>query len=535
MTTSDFKFFFTRFLIIFLVFIVVFFTLFYYNASQELETSKSNIKVEQKALLDGKKNYIESVIGSVVKETALLADLLNQQEIYQSEYTSNLQAKSDILNQVSKTLIAMSQRKEIYDQIRYLDLNGHEIVRVNFYDGKANVVPKALLQNKANRYYFKKAAQLDCNQVYVSPLDLNIEHGMIEIPHKPTIRMAAPVYDDYGNKRGVVIINYLANYLMDGLKLFNLNSGTNYMLVNRDGYFLYNDLKPELEFAFMFKNKQPQTIYSEFPSFTKQLQETVSGQFESADGILTIESVGTVNEENPYCFQDYHLSNTSTTAWKLVSYAEFDKRLDVKHPLSLHDTLMRLSALLSLALAYFMARYQLRQHQDNQRIHYLAHYDFLTQLLNRGAFQAKLEHLIQTAKSTNTSLCLIYIDLDDFKAINDEHGHTAGDKALIHVSESMEAIFGEQATMGRLGGDEFAVIISDIEHLKQTQGYAAALLELVQRPTTVAKDVCIQINASIGGYFCSGNSCNQEELMHNADIAMYQAKKAGKSRIIIVD
>jgi len=514
---------------------MMFFAIFYYDAKKELETSKSNIKAEQKALLEGKKDYIEAVIGAVVKETALLADLLRQQEVYQTESKPNLQSKRTTHNQVSKTLVSMSQRKEIYDQIRYLDLDGNEVVRVNFNNGQATVVPQAQLQNKAHRYYFKKAKQLDCNQVYVSPLDLNIEHGVIEMPHKPTIRMSAPVFDQHGNKRGIVIINYLASYLMDGLRLFNLNSGTNYTLVNQDGYYLFNELEPDSEFAFMFKDKLDLTVYSQFPSLAKQIQQTVSGQFETEDGIMTIESVGSINNQSPYCFRDYHLSNSDTTAWKIISYAEFAKRVDVKNPLSRHDTLMRIGVLLSLTLAYFMAKYQLRQHQDNQRIYDLAHYDFLTQLLNRGAFQTELESLIQSARKTQTSLCLIYIDLDDFKGINDEHGHAAGDKALIHVAQAMKNVFGEQITMGRLGGDEFAVILQDNANSEYAKHHASALLELVQRPTEVAQNVCLQINASIGGYLCSGDNCEQEELMHNADLAMYQAKKSGKNRVIITD
>ncbi|MBA5761981.1 GGDEF domain-containing protein [Vibrio sp. 404] len=535
MTTSDFKFFSTRFVATFAIFVMVFFAIFYYDATNELATSKSNIKAEQKALLEGKKDYIESVIGSVVKETALLADLLSQQEVYLAENNPDLTSKTAILSRVNNTLVSMSQRKEIYDQIRYLDLNGNEVVRINFKDGRANVVAHTQLQNKAHRYYFEKAKQLDCNQVYVSPLDLNIEHGAIELPYKPTIRMAAPVFDQQGNKRGIVIINYLADYLMDGLRLFNLNSGTNYMLVNRDGYYLFNEQQPESEFAFMFDDKKDLTVYSQFPSMVKQLKQTVSGQFETADGIMTIESVGSSGNETPYCFQDSLLSNNDTTAWKIVSYAEFDKRLDVKHPLSLHDTLMRIGVLLSLILAYFMARYQLRLHQDNQRIHYLARYDFLTKLLNRGAFQTELESLIQSARKTRTSLCLIYIDLDDFKGINDQFGHAAGDKALIHVAQAMQHVFGEQAIMGRLGGDEFAVILQDNTNGKDAQCHASTLLELVQQPTEVARNVCLQFNASIGGYFCCGEKCDQEELMHKADSAMYQAKKEGKNRVIIVE
>lgn len=535
MSSSDSKFFFTRFFILFSGFILLFLTLFTYHYQQEFESAKSNMKVEQKALLEGKKNYIEWVIGSVVKETALLADLLGQQKIYQADTNLDEHTKSLLLKHTGNALLAMSQRKEIYDQIRYLDLSGEEIVRVNFHDGKANLVAKDQLQNKAHRYYFQHALQLSCNQVYVSPIDLNIEHGMIELPHKPTIRMAAPVFDEFGQKRGIVIINYLAKYLMNGLRLFNLDSGTNYMLINNNGYFLFNDERPDLEFAFMFKDKQDQTIYTLFPELAEQIKTTISGQLESESGIMTVESVGAVDEKNPYCFQDFHVSNNETTAWKLVSYSDFNKRIDVQHPTTFHNTMIQLGVLLSVVLALFIATYQLRVHRDDRRIHYLAHYDSLTGLFNRGAFQNKTQILVKQANRDAKPLCLIFIDMDDFKSINDSYGHRAGDIALKHVASSLEAIFGHQALIGRIGGDEFAVLLHNPHSLQNIKNDAEALLNLIRVPINIDEHTSITVSTSIGGHFCKGSCCDEDDMIHKADMAMYQAKAAGKCRAVILD
>ncbi len=535
MTSSDLRFLLTRTSLLALIFIALFGLMFFYHSTQELETAKSNIEVEQKALLEGKKNYIEWVIGSVVKETALLADLLGQQKIYKTDTEFDLETKSQLLEHTSDALLAMSQRKEIYDQIRYLDLNGNEIVRINFNDGHATIVPEAQLQNKAHRYYFQNSISLSCNQVYVSPIDLNIEHGMIEIPYKPTIRMATPVYDEQGVKRGVVIINYLAGYLMDGLRLFNLNSGTNYMLINHDGYFLFNDLKPDLEFAFMFEGKQAETIYRQFPTLAEQIKSTISGQFESDNGIMTIESVGAVDRINPYCFQDFHVSNNDTTAWKLVSFANFNHRIDLQHPSSTHRNLIIFGVLMSLVLALSIATYQLRLHRDDRRIHYLAHYDSLTGLYNRGAFQAKYQAVIEQSLHNRTPLCLMFIDMDDFKSINDNFGHLNGDKALKHVADAIKHVFDDDVIAGRIGGDEFAVLLHNTKHLEQIKLYADQLLAAIRLPIKIDEANEIQVSTSIGGHFCAGACCAEEELIHHADTAMYQAKHGGKNRVVIMD
>ena len=313
-TFSELKFFCLRFVAIFFLLVTVFGAIIHYDKSASEEAEKSNIRVQQKALLEGKKQYIEWVMGSVVRETALLSDIMEARQVYNMVELLP-EAKRDVeLARLSTILEAVSQRKEVYDQLRYLDLEGNEVVRINFNDGHSQVVPEEQLQNKRHRYYFNKALQLGCRKIYVSPLDLNVEHGQIEVPLKPMIRLATPVFDEEGKKRGIVMVNYLAKYLMEGMALFNLDMGTNYMLLNKDGYFLFNKEHRDTEFAFMYDHRSDETIYNRFPDLAEQIRKTLSGQIETDKGIMTIESVGAVDRINPYCFQDYHVSENSSTA-----------------------------------------------------------------------------------------------------------------------------------------------------------------------------------------------------------------------------
>ncbi|WP_050917689.1 sensor domain-containing diguanylate cyclase [Vibrio campbellii] len=531
---SKLKFFCLRFVVIFFLLVAVFGAIIHYDTSASEEAEKSNIRVQQKALLQGKKQYIEWVMSSVVRETALLADIMSAKRVYEITDLPLDEQRSAQLSRLSSILEAVSQRKEVYDQLRYIDLEGNEVVRINFNHGQSQVVSEGQLQNKRHRYYFSEALQLGCRRIYVSPLDLNMEHGQIEVPVKPMIRLATPVLDESGNKRGIVVVNYLAKYLMEGMQLFNLDRGTNYMLLNRDGFYLFNKEHRETEFAFMYDDRQGETIYADYPELADQIRNTLSGQIETDEGIITIESVGAVDRINPYCFQDYHVSENSSTAWKLVSYVDFSKRKQICNSQYERKWLMQVGVVMSIVLAYFIARFQLRAFSDNQRIYYLAHHDSLTGLVNRAAFQSQASETLSQCLKAGREVCLIYLDLDSFKFINDEYGHVAGDKTLQHVASVMQRVFGSKALLARLGGDEFAILLSSQEHMQDPEHFASSLIQLIQDPIEVRPEVFHQVTTSIGGCYAKETSYTLDELMHQADMAMYEAKRSGKNRYFFI-
>ncbi len=100
-------------------------------------------------------------MGSVVRETALLADIMAARRVYETLELPSEQAQRAELSRLNSILEAVSQRKEVYDQLRYLDMQGNEVIRINFNGGHSEVVPKKELQNKAKRYYFQKPLNLD--------------------------------------------------------------------------------------------------------------------------------------------------------------------------------------------------------------------------------------------------------------------------------------------------------------------------------------------------------------------------------------
>ncbi len=129
---------------------------------------------------------------------------------------------------------AMATYRPDYMQIRLLDESGMELVRVDRAGDSVKVVPKGELQNKADTPYFTETMRLPARKVYVSDMNLNREHGKIEVPHKPTMRFAAPVFDASGSRKGIMVINLHGRAVTDAAIA---KRGTVY-LVNREGYFL---------------------------------------------------------------------------------------------------------------------------------------------------------------------------------------------------------------------------------------------------------------------------------------------------------
>ncbi len=141
-----------------------------------------------------------------------------------------------------------SSKSTRYDQIRFLDETGMEKIRINFNQNHPVIISEDKLQNKVKRYYFADTFALEPGHIFVSPFDLNIEHGQIQRPIKPVIRFGTPVVDINGQKRGIVLLNYFGAKLIDNLT--QADPVDSFMLFNADGYWLKGQ-HPDDEWGFM--------------------------------------------------------------------------------------------------------------------------------------------------------------------------------------------------------------------------------------------------------------------------------------------
>jgi len=159
-----------------------------------------------------------------------------------------------------------------------------------------------------------------------------------------------------------------------------------------------------------------------------------------------------------------------------------------------------------------------------------ANYDMLTKLPNRYLFRDRLRRTLLRAKRDKTLVGLLFIDFDGFKKINDTLGHAAGDEALRHAAMRVGRALRDVDTAARLGGDEFAVILPGVENALNIEGIARRILAAVSEPLEV-HDQEIVLAASIGAAIYPTDSDNDEDLLRDADVAMYRSKTGGGSRL----
>ena len=169
-----------------------------------------------------------------------------------------------------------------------------------------------------------------------------------------------------------------------------------------------------------------------------------------------------------------------------------------------------------------------QQKQASQQLDKLAHYDHLTGLANRLFFEAEFPRAVTKALASQQTLALLFIDLDNFKTVNDQWGHDAGDEVLQIVAKRMVSQLRQSDLVFRLGGDEFAVLLPNIGQDVTAEQLAQRLIQSVREPMWV-KEALMPVGATVGLALCPHDSADAHLLLQQADQAMYQAKRAGKN------
>ncbi|MBV8633226.1 MAG: diguanylate cyclase [Burkholderiaceae bacterium] len=167
--------------------------------------------------------------------------------------------------------------------------------------------------------------------------------------------------------------------------------------------------------------------------------------------------------------------------------------------------------------------------EAKRRMRHMAEHDPLTGLPNRRQLQDKLELAIAYAKRSGKKVAVMFIDLDGFKAVNDNMGHQAGDELLKVVAQRLRHATRSNDFVARLGGDEFVVVLSELDQLADATRLASKLNDLISQPVPLAEGVA-RISTSIGISLFPANGRSSAELLGKADDAVYQAKAAGKNQ-----
>jgi len=163
-----------------------------------------------------------------------------------------------------------------------------------------------------------------------------------------------------------------------------------------------------------------------------------------------------------------------------------------------------------------------------------ANYDPLTGAPNRRMLADRLAHAIRHSQRQGRSLAVCFVDLDNFKTINDSHGHRTGDRVLVGVAENLKRVLRADDTLARIGGDEFVLLLADIDSPEELSHILTRVLQAVNNPLAV-DDQHFHVGASIGVSLYPDDNADADTLLRHADQAMYQAKESGKNRFRLFD
>ncbi len=218
----------------------------------------------------------------------------------------------------------------------------------------------------------------------------------------------------------------------------------------------------------------------------------------------------------------------------ILSESNTTKKIDEDFSVYIKDNLLSstntINALANLVrVASSELNEKTKQLQEQRKsLYHQAHYDSLTGLANRILFHDRLLHAIELKQRNNHRLALLFIDLDNFKKINDSLGHDTGDEFLKAVAQRLENSSRDSDTLARLSGDEFAVIIEDFVSLNSVSVYAQKILRALSKEFSIEANT-FYISCSIGISLFPEDSDNPKNLLKYADVAMYKAKQKGKN------
>jgi len=218
--------------------------------------------------------------------------------------------------------------------------------------------------------------------------------------------------------------------------------------------------------------------------------------------------------------------------YKSLSSANCELVVEKNDTLDYYEvTFKQLADSLNRPLGWLMLAYNITERKLNEElIKHTAYHDFLTELPNRKYFQEILSREIALAEGKNKILAVAFIDLDDFKQINDSYGHDTGDRFLCEVAVRLKAVLRNTDIISRQGGDEFALLLTDIKEKEDVTVIVGKIFKAFEIPVNIDNNE-LRIQASIGISIFPNDGNDIKNLLKKADAAMYVAKKSGKNAL----
>ncbi|SDH34324.1 diguanylate cyclase domain-containing protein [Paraburkholderia phenazinium] len=502
-------------------------------------------------------------IDDVAADALVLATLPSAAQLAQFDDGSGANPSRERLAKVFASFMANHPE---YLQIRLIARQhyGLELIRFDRNGQSAVRVETNRLQEKGQFAYVFDTLALPPRGIYISPIAVNHEHGAHSAEGKPTLRLATPVAADDGSVVGVMVLDV---DLASLLKVLQVDLPRDYQvyLANEWGDFL---IHPDASQTFGFDRGRRIFMQDSFPATKPIFEQSKSAvlmnglvrpqqaaghvlafirrPFGAADGnrfivlglskplsdvlaganLLGIRIIRMVLVSSVFAFLLAILfARALTQPLQMLAHAATHFFAD--HTMGALP-LRRTDEIGVLARCFDRMRREIRLqldvlHSKQHELVHLASHDALTGLPNRMLFAQKLETAIDEAAASGERLAVLFVDLDRFKQINDQFGHTVGDRVLATVARRLQAVLSERDMVARLGGDEFIVLIRGSAATDAAPGIAAGIIDSLNE-TLLIDGQPLVVGASIGISQYPADGTSVEMLLLNADAAMYAAK-----------
>ncbi len=482
---------------------------------------KSSIKSTVKTDLNAYTANIDNQIAFVASDMLLLEDIITNKQPMIVIGDELLFRSNDLKQDVIDDIMDWITVHNIYDHIRILGPNGDEILRVNNNQGSPYLVPDGELQNKADRYYFQNSINLPSDVLYMSKIDLNIENGEIELIDgnpKEMLRLASTIYDEQNDLLGLIVVNYFADRLFHDEDT-QFSDFTEFEVINDEGYYL-NSSDASKEYGFMYEDKIDETFskYYEYDILSNQSNELSQTDFDQnlfTYIVINNYKMSEAISQNIGRQIDVYSDNGDLLIFGTIVIRETEDYIE------LNQIIISLSALF-LLISYFIAKLldeiKYVRKKELDALSYASNYDVLTGLNNRYSIFKQLEQL----SKHNANFTILFLDLNKFKAINDNYGHNIGDQVLIESGKRFKSCISDKDILSRLGGDEFLIILKDNVNAEKIDQVKKCIKEKISHPFVI-DDLSLSVGVSIGSTI-SDQHKDIEKMIHEADQYMYQDK-----------
>ncbi len=495
---------------------------FYFYANR---TRREAFRQEEHFIVQQQEKIIHSMMQDVISDLKILVD----------HYTFHRsQISAEELLEITRTgFYSFSIYKKMYVQIRLLDSDGMERVRIDRTDNHSQVIPADQLQDKSNRYYFRDTLALSKGKIFASPLDLNIEHGIVEKPLNPMLRLGMPIIGPNDTREGVIIINYRGQAITSRMDDLSAVSAGEIMLLNSDGYWLRSD-SPEKNWGFMFPARVERTLKNQDKKAWNTINSKETGQFTTRQGLYTFATIFPFTDKITSCNNSSMVEPATHPPltnrnyyWKLVSFVSRKVLTRYQHPYLAKFIYLNILFVFILGIgSWKAASANCKKFAAEKKLRQLATIDTLTELPNRNLLYDRLSQALARAKRNQTLFAILYLDLDRFKEINDTLGHKAGDKVLQEVALRMKKLLRDEDTVARMGGDEFVVLLHT-NNRGEAEGVFDKLAFAIEEPIELDIDTDTlhrQVGVSGGISMYPEDGLDVETLLSKADSAMYRNK-----------